>query len=463
MEVVYLFRESNAARVFINGYNSSLFNNLVSSGGRYDADSRMIIFKPDVKTEHFNKILQKAIPTDSHDALSGNEFNITKKSSNPNEYSNTKEYVIPLVEVKENSHNQIMISGFLKYPIILTTYELKQTEYEPNKENAEEVSRVNKAETISFSPLRKIESSPVSPLRKTETVPVSPFSFPVSASLPEKFSEHWQAKLEAELRSRKYSLQTRRAYIYYNRLIYRTLQKTPEQIRPDDVTEFLALMEKDKKYSASALNLAISAIKFFFKYVLRNDGIDEKHRPHQDGRLPMILSKDEISKIFSLEKNPKHRLLLMLVYSSGLRVSEVVSLKKEHIDLSRKVIHIRLGKGRKDRSTLMSEKAAQYIVEYYKYFNIDKWVFPGQPATHHLSIRSAQNIFDKAVHRAAIPKKISIHGLRHTFATHLLESGTDIRYIQTLLGHVSIRTTERYTHVARRNVLNIKSPLDTIP
>jgi integrase/recombinase XerD len=177
----------------------------------------------------------------------------------------------------------------------------------------------------------------------------------------------------------------------------------------------------------------------------------------------MILSKEEVSKILSLEKNPKHRLLLMLVYSSGLRVSEVVALKKEHIDLSRKVIYIRLGKGRKDRSTLLSEKAANYIVEYYKYFNIDKWVFPGQPAVKHLSIRSAQNIFDKSVRRAAILKEISIHSLRHTFATHLLESGTDIRYIQELLGHSSLRTTELYTHVARRNVLKIKSPLDTIP
>jgi site-specific recombinase XerD len=263
--------------------------------------------------------------------------------------------------------------------------------------------------------------------------------------------------------SRKYSVQTRRAYIYYNRLICRTLQKTPEEISPDDVTKFLAIMEKDKKYSASALNLAISAIKFLFKNILKNKSIEEKHRPRQNGRLLMILSKEEISKIFSLEKNPKHRLLLMLVYSSGLRVSEVVSLKKEHIDLSRKVIYIRLGKGRKERSTLLAEKAAHYIIEYYKYNYIEKWIFPGQSVSNHLSIRSAQQIFDKAVRRAEIPKEISIHSLRHTFATHLLESGTDIRCIQALLGHSNLSTTECYTHVARRNVLNIKSPLDMIP
>jgi site-specific recombinase XerD len=290
----------------------------------------------------------------------------------------------------------------------------------------------------------------------------SPFSFPAPSALPEKFSMYWQYKLDDELRARKYSLQTRRAYIYFNRLICRTLQKTPEEIRSDDVTQFLAKMDKERKFSASSMNIAISAIKFFFRNILKNDSISEHHRPKHDERLPMVLSKEEINKVLVMEKNPKHRLLLMLVYSSGLRVSEVVALKKEHIDLSRRVIYVRQGKGRKDRSTLLSDKAAKFIEEYYKFFGIEKWLFPGCPASSHLSIRSAQSIFDKAIRRAAIPKKISIHGLRHTFATHLLESGTDIRYIQTLLGHASLRTTERYTHVARRDVLKIKSPLDTI-
>jgi len=412
MDVLYLFRESGNVRIPILGYDPPLFRCFISNGGKWDNVRRMFVFDGNVAVEYFYKILKEFLP-----ATSSIEFPM-----------------IPIVQIQENSDNSPQISGFLKHPL----------------------------ENISGqSP--EISSFKYSPVKKAVPLPVSPFSFPVSESLPEKLSVQLVEKLEAELRSRKYSVQTRRAYIYYNRLICRTLQKPPEEIRSDDVTEFLALMEKDKKYSASAMNLAISAIKFFFKFVLKKDDIDEKHRPHHDGRLPMILSKEEISKIFSLEKNPKHRLLLMLVYSSGLRVSEVVALKKEHVDLSRKVIYIRLGKGRKDRSTLLSEKAAQYIVEYYKFFNIDKWVFPGQPASKHLSIRSAQNIFDKAVRRAAIPKEISIHGLRHTFATHLLESGTDIRYIQALLGHATLRTTERYTHVARRNVLNIISPLDTIP
>lgn len=165
----------------------------------------------------------------------------------------------------------------------------------------------------------------------------------------------------------------------------------------------------------------------------------------------------------AVESNIKHRLLLTLAYSSGLRVSEAVSLRPEDIALSRKVICVKLGKGRRDRYTPLSDKAAALFKEYSARCDIRAWLFPGQSATRHLAIRSAQRIFDKAVRQAGIFKDISIHSLRHTFATHLLESGTDIRYIQTLLGHSSIRTTERYTHVAKGSVLNIRSPLDTIP
>jgi integrase/recombinase XerD len=295
------------------------------------------------------------------------------------------------------------------------------------------------------------------PIAETATKEINLIERP----LPEKLNEHWQKKLEVELRSRKYSPCTLRSYIYYNRLLCRTLQKLPEEIRTEDINAFLAELDKTREYSASSMNLAISAIKFFYKEVFKSDIIGEQHRPRHDKRFPMVLSKEEIVEVLKLEKNPKHRLLLMLAYSSGLRVSEVVALKKEHIDLSRKVILIVGGKGRKDRCTMLSEKAAAFIREYYEVFNIQTWLFPGQPATHPLSIRSAQKIFDKAIRQAKIDKDISIHSLRHSFATHLLESGTDIRYIQSLLGHASVRTTERYTHIARRSVLSIQSPLDS--
>jgi site-specific recombinase XerD len=140
----------------------------------------------------------------------------------------------------------------------------------------------------------------------------------------------------------------------------------------------------------------------------------------------------------------------------------VVTLRREHIDFKRRTILVRSGKGRADRYTLLSDRAAEFLLQYCALHNIKDWIFSGYPADHHLSIRSAQTIFDKALQKAQIAKQATIHSLRHTFATHLLERGTDIRYIQELLGHAALRTTQRYTHVARRMVLKIRSPLDTL-
>jgi site-specific recombinase XerD len=399
MDVVYLFYESAGVRIPFFGYDPEFFRLFIRYGAIWDDERR----------EFFIRV--------SEDVECCWNFGV------------------PYVQVYENSPDQPPVFGFFKR---IWTDDISHNAL---SNNIVEASR----------PVFPIIAKPSASL----------FSFPVPPP-PENFSESWRVKLEAALRSRKYSPKTQRAYIYYNRLICRSLRKTPEELTSDDVTQFIADMDKNGQYSASAMNLAVSAIKFFFRNVLKNKDISEQHRPRHDERLPVVLSKEEIIKILSMEKNPKHRLLLMLIYSSGLRVSEVVSLKREHIDLSRKVIYIKLGKGRKDRSTLLSEKAIRFIEEYYNFYDIEKWLFPGQPADHHLSIRSAQNIFEKAVRHAGILKNISIHGLRHTFATHLLENGTDIRYIQTLLGHANLRTTERYTHVARRSVFNIKSPLDSI-
>jgi site-specific recombinase XerD len=220
----------------------------------------------------------------------------------------------------------------------------------------------------------------------------------------------------------------------------------------------MAHLDRDRKFSGSSMNLALSAIRFFYNIVLKRSLGLERFRPNGGKRLPEVFSRSEVQRLLDLEKNPKHRLLLMITYSSGLRVSEVVALRKRDIDFSRRTILVRKSKGRKDRYTLLSERAADFIQKYCRIFDIDNWLFPGQEG--HISIRTAQYIFDKALRNARIEKDVSIHGLRHTFATHLLENGTDIRYIQGLLGHASISTTERYTHIARRALLRIRSPLD---
>ncbi|MCL2130655.1 MAG: site-specific integrase [Treponema sp.] len=336
-------------------------------------------------------------------------------------------YKVPCVWVEENNPIPLKVYGFFERPWDDDANEVLSDEVLPDK----------------FLPDEEVYSPRTSP---------GHLCF---------FPEGWLKKLETELRSRKYSRNTITSYIYYNRILCDYLHKSPEEIQIDDIKKFLASMEKEKKYSSSSMNLAISAFRFFYANILNKDIIKEKTRPHSDKQLPMVLDKTEIEKILKTEKNKKHHLLLMLVYSSGLRVSEVVTLKKENIDLSRRVIHIKQGKGRKDRYTILSEKATEYLIEYCSFYNIHTWLFPGCPETRHLSIRSAQSIFEKAIYNAGIYKNISIHCLRHTFATHLLENGIDIHYIQKLLGHSNLRTTERYAHIARRSVLSIQSPLDT--
>ena len=409
MEVVYFFYESGKVRVPLFDHDMNLTNALLSQGGIWNEPQNEF---------HFEKI--PGIET-------------IRRSLNQ----------VPCVLVNETSPVPFRIFGFWRQPW---------------------KNFYNSRPAVRKEPVKTSQSAKQTRFSAEQF----PFGFPgpednltPPIQLPEKFPEKLERILDDELRSRKYSIRTIKAYIYYNRLICRILQKNPKEIKPEDITQFLAGMEKSN-CSSSAMNLAISAIKFLYKEILKTKEINEQHRPKEDRRLPVVLSKAEITRILSMEKNPKHRLLLMLTYSSGLRVSEVVSLRKEHIDAARKVIYIKMGKGRKDRCTLLSETAARYLMEYCSIYTIKSWIFPGQPETTHLSIRSAQNIFNKAVSNAEIQKDISIHSLRHSFATHLLESGTDIRYIQSLLGHANVRTTERYTHIAQRNILRIKSTLDTM-
>ena len=282
---------------------------------------------------------------------------------------------------------------------------------------------------------------------------------PAAASL---FPEYWRKKMETELRARKYSPRTMRAYMHYNQALCGYLQKEPEAVTQEDIKNYLAYQEKDLKLSCSSMNLALSSFKFFYTIIMKHDITYERHRPRQDIRMPVVFSRTEIKSMLNSIENCKHRLLLMLVYSAGLRVSEVVALKREHIDINRRRVNVVSGKGRKDRYTLLSDQVIHCLAVYYANYAITTWIFPGLSAGGHLSIRSAQYICENAIRRAGIDKNASIHSLRHTFATHLLETGTDIRYIQELLGHRSVQTTERYAHITHPKLLNIQSPLDTL-
>ncbi|TCX54619.1 recombinase XerC [Dehalobacter sp. 12DCB1] len=219
----------------------------------------------------------------------------------------------------------------------------------------------------------------------------------------------------------------------------------------------------DKKHSHSFVNQSISAIKFFFFSVLgRTDICYNLPRPKKEEILPDVLSQEEVFCILRSVKNIKHRAILFLIYSAGLRVSEVVNLQVNDIDKSRMLIHIRQAKGRKDRYSILSEITLNILRKYVREYKVKDWLFKGGNEGSHLSERSVQNIFKEACTKANIKKDVSVHSLRHSFATHLLEGGTDLRYIQELLGHKNSKTTEIYTHVSQRDLAKIHSPIDAL-
>ena len=183
-------------------------------------------------------------------------------------------------------------------------------------------------------------------------------------------------------------------------------------------------------------------------------------RPKKARKLPDILSAEEVIQILNSVENLKHQTVLMLIYSGGLRIGEAVRIKITDIDSKRKLIHIRNAKGKKDRYTLLSEFILEKLRLYYKEYKPKVFLFEGGNGRVHLAERSVQNVFQRAVKTAGINKKITVHTLRHSFATHLLENGTDLRYIQELLGHSSSKTTEIYTHVSKKSIANIVNPLD---
>jgi site-specific recombinase XerD len=300
-----------------------------------------------------------------------------------------------------------------------------------------------------------------------ETITVTPESEPIEnipepeGELPDCFPEHWREKMETEMHSRKYSPNTRSAYIYHNKLLCKWLQKVPEDVTSDDIKRYLAYLERVKKQSASTLNFALSAFRFFYRQIMKRDTAREQKRPRHDVRLPTVYAKSEIKKILNI-KNLKHRMMLMMTYDSGFRVGELVSLRKKDIDIERRVIIVHSGKGRKDRRTVISKVVIDMLTEYCKQYKITDWLFPGQDPSKHISVRTAQKINEHAIKNANIGKNGSFHSLRHTFATHLLERGTAITHIRDLLGHSSVRTTERYTRIANIKSTEVPALLDSL-
>ena len=284
-----------------------------------------------------------------------------------------------------------------------------------------------------------------------------------SRILPEKTQDQIHRFREWMLQKR-YSGNTIKTYTeaviiflkYFNK-------KTISEITNADLNRFNSDYIIKNDYSSAYQNQVINGVKLFFTFSRSiKFEVEKAERPRREHKLPNVLSKQEVAAIINAPTNLKHRTMLSLIYACGLRRSELLNLKPGNIDSKRHLLIILNAKGKKDRVVPISDKVIMMLREYYKAFKPKVWLFEGQTAGEQYSEVSLQKVLKKAVEIAKINKPVTLHWLRHSYATHLLESGTDLRYIQELLGHKSSKTTEIYTHVSEKSLQRIKSPFDDL-
>lgn len=271
-------------------------------------------------------------------------------------------------------------------------------------------------------------------------------------------------KFKQWLQSKRYSVNTIKTYsdaLKSFLVFYR--EKPISEITNEDVIIYNNDYILKNNLSASYQNQIVNAIKLFFKTVqFKKIEIEQIHRPKRAKLLPNVLSKEEIKLILNAHSNIKHKTMLSLIYSCGLRRSELLNLKPTDIDSKRGIVIIRQSKGKKDRIAPLSPKILEMLREYYIGYKPKIWLFEGQNENTKYDERSLSNVLKQALTKSRISKPVSLHWLRHSYATHLLEGGTDLRYIQELLGHSSSKTTEIYTHVSTKSLQQIKSPFDDL-
>lgn len=271
-----------------------------------------------------------------------------------------------------------------------------------------------------------------------------------------------QIKENCELRNLSESTQS-----IYLRIIKRYFNFfkhiSPEELGTEEIKMYLLYLRREKKQATQTLDVAYSALKFLYHTVFnRPFDISPVPRMKQDKKLPVVFSSEEINALLSCIKKIKHKALLTIIYSAGLRTSEAANLKVTDIDSKRMLIHVRNSKGAKDRYTILSETALLTLREYWKIYRPSTWLFPARSGDKPITPKGISFIFNQYKKEAGITKEGSVHSLRHSFATHLLENGVALYHIQLLLGHSSPETTTVYLHVRRVDLQKIASPLDLI-
>jgi integrase/recombinase XerD len=266
-----------------------------------------------------------------------------------------------------------------------------------------------------------------------------------------------------ELQRRNYSPGTIRAYLRHVAAFAQHFHRSPDQLGAEDIRHYQLYLIERKKIAWSTYNQIVGALRFFYAQTLKRPfllpDIPFTRRPQQ---LPLILSQDEVARILQAPSHLKSRALLMTIYAAGLRRSEAARLRVSDVDSARMTITIHQGKGQRDRVVMLSPVLLETLRQYWRYHKPKQWLFPGATPDQPISGNDIFVVFHNAVRRAGITKQVSPHSLRHSFATHLLESGTDLRTIQILLGHRSLKTTARYLHVSQQQLRATTSPLDSL-
>jgi len=268
-------------------------------------------------------------------------------------------------------------------------------------------------------------------------------------------------KLNTEAKLRGFSPQTIKMYLFYNDKLLDYTKKEPEDITEDDIKDFLGYKLSDDSVSNATIALIKAALKFFYTEILKRN-ISQIKTPKRSQKLPVVLSQIEIKNLIDKTENLKHRLIIELLYSTGLRLTECINLKYSDLDLNDGIGWVRLGKGSKDRIFIISEIFKKDLLEYKEKDNSDGRGYIFLVNGKKMTYRGIQHAIKISAERAGIDKPVHVHTLRHSFATHLLENGVDIRKIQKLLGHSNLQTTQIYTQVSSEEIKKIKSPLDML-
>ena len=269
-------------------------------------------------------------------------------------------------------------------------------------------------------------------------------------------------RMTEDMRVRNLSSHTQATYVQQVSLFARHFNKSPEILGPEEIRSYQVYLTNERKLAPSSIIIAVAALRFLYKITLRKDWSLEEiiPTPKQPQKLPKVLSPEEVLQFLGCVRSIKHRTILTTCYAAGLRVSEAICLKVTDIDSQRMVIRVEQGKGHKDRYVMLSPKLLEALRDWWRVDKPKGWLFPGDRAGSHIGRQTVEWACQKAHRRCRIPKPITPHSLRHAFAVHLLESGTDVRTIQLLLGHLGLATTANYLRIAATKVCSTKSPLD---